>query len=109
MVMVLRNNTLALLQLDADAYELPGGVRRWPVYWDDLLVYAMESETPADGYRLGLSGEDRQAVQHAVPHDAMISLCGEPVRWLPICGRSIRFSPRALHACPECVHLATLP
>ncbi|MFE0150888.1 hypothetical protein ACFWY5_27310 [Nonomuraea sp. NPDC059007] len=38
-VMVLRYGTVALLELDADADELPGGARRWPVHWDDLQVY----------------------------------------------------------------------
>ncbi|MFE3454622.1 hypothetical protein ACFXJ8_37440 [Nonomuraea sp. NPDC059194] len=111
MVMVLRNGTLALFELDARAGELPGGVRRWPVHWDDLLVYGMEPglSHPGDGYRLGLSGAGRQSVQHAVPVDTKISLCGEPVYPLPVCGWSMPFSPTAGRACSECVHLAVLP
>ncbi|MFB9531278.1 hypothetical protein [Nonomuraea roseola] len=110
-VMVLRNGTLALFELDAEAGELPGGVRRWPVHWDDLLVYGTQPEHdhPVDGYRLGLSGSRRQTVQHAVPLDAKISLCGEPVYSLPVCGWSMPFSPTADRACPECVRLAAPP
>ncbi|MBB3726920.1 hypothetical protein [Nonomuraea dietziae] len=110
-VMVLRNGTLALLELDSAADDLPGGVRRWPVHWDDLLVYGMESVSghPVDDYRLGLSGAGRQAVQHAVPLDTKISLCGESVYPLSVCGWSIPFSPTADRACLECVHRAELP
>lgn len=64
---------------------------------------------PADGYRLGLSGSGRQALQHAVPLDVEISLCGEPVYPLPVCGWSMPFSPTADRACPACIHLAGLP
>ncbi|WP_431896164.1 hypothetical protein [Nonomuraea sp. bgisy101] len=110
-VMVLRNGTLALFELDDAAHDLPGGVRRWPVHWDDLLVYGTESgsDHPCEAYRLGLSGTGRQAVQHAVPLDTKISLCGEPVYPLPVCGWSMPFSPTADRACPNCIHLAALP
>ncbi|MFI6503484.1 hypothetical protein [Nonomuraea typhae] len=40
-VMVLRHGTLALLELDADADQLPGMTRRWPVHWDDLAVFTI--------------------------------------------------------------------
>ncbi|WP_431904848.1 hypothetical protein [Nonomuraea sp. bgisy101] len=111
MVGVLRNGTLALLELDADDDELPGRVRRWPVHWDDLLVYAMEPgpDDPADDFRLGLSGAGRRVVQHAASPDTKISMCGEPVYPLPVCGWSMPFSPTAARACPECVRLAALP
>ncbi|GAA3148348.1 hypothetical protein GCM10020001_084660 [Nonomuraea salmonea] len=36
-IAVLRNGTLALLALDGDAHEMPGGVKRWPIHLDDHL------------------------------------------------------------------------
>ena len=53
---------------------------------------AMEprSDDPAGGYRLGLSGVDREAVQHVL-RDMKISLCGKSVYPLPLRGWSMRF------------------
>ncbi|HUR08731.1 MAG TPA: hypothetical protein VM347_39755 [Nonomuraea sp.] len=107
-VAILRHGTLALLELDNELDKLPGGVRRWPVHWDDLLMYTVEPGPlePPDGFRLGLSGVEGEAVQHAVRFDTKISLCGEPAFPLPICDWSIPFSPMAARACPACVRLA---
>ncbi|TMR24761.1 hypothetical protein ETD86_03215 [Nonomuraea turkmeniaca] len=104
---ILRSGTLALVELDADWADLPGGVRRWPVQWDDLLIYSLESgpDSPEDDYRLGLSGSGRDAIQHAVPADTENSLCGGEVYPLPICGWSISFSPTATRACEICATL----
>ena len=109
-VTILRHGTLALLELDNELGKLPGGVRRWPVHWDDLRVYTMEPGPlePPDGFRLGLSGEEREAMQHAVRFGSKISLCGEPVSPLPICDWSIPFCPVAARACPACVCLAAM-
>ena len=37
-VNILRNGTLALIALEGESGELPGGVRRWSVHWDDLRI-----------------------------------------------------------------------
>jgi hypothetical protein len=75
-VSILRNGTLALVEVDGEPSELLGGVRRWPVHWDDLLVYTVDAG-PVDfeeGYRLGLSGLTSDAVQHAVRYGSRTSL-----------------------------------
>ncbi|GAA3206943.1 hypothetical protein GCM10020216_008150 [Nonomuraea helvata] len=107
-VNILRNNTLALVKLDDGSQELLGGVRRWTIHWDDLLVFMGDAGrvTFKDGYRLGLSRLVRDAVQHAVQDGSRKSLCGKPTQPLPICGWSMPFSPQATQACPACVHLA---
>ncbi|MFG1686609.1 hypothetical protein ACGFNP_41030 [Nonomuraea sp. NPDC049269] len=107
MVSILRNGTLALLELDVEDEGLTGRVRRWPVHWDDLVVDTMEPcpDDPADGYRLGLSDVGREAVQHATLLGTKISLCGKSVYPLPVCGWSMRFSPTAARACPACIRL----
>ncbi|MGA4989520.1 hypothetical protein [Nonomuraea bangladeshensis] len=108
MVGILLNGTLALVELDGEPSELLGCARRWPIHWDDLLVYSVDAGpvNVQDGYRLGLSGLERGAVQHAVHGGSGTSLCGEPVHPLPICGWSLRFSPGAARACPVCVRWA---
>ncbi|TDC10677.1 hypothetical protein E1267_03805 [Nonomuraea longispora] len=102
---VLRNGTLALLALDGDAHEMPGGVKRWPIHWDDLLIHDDEVQpiTRSDGYRLGLSGQQEAAVQHAVQANQKVSLCGETVRPLQTLGWCLPFLPTAAWACPACV------
>ncbi|MEV0145877.1 MULTISPECIES: hypothetical protein [unclassified Nonomuraea] len=86
---LLRNGTLALVELEADRADLPGGVRRWPVRWDDLLICSADSANAADtDYRLGLSDSGREAMQHAVPAGTEQSLCGQEVHPLPVCGWS---------------------
>ncbi|MFG1612305.1 hypothetical protein ACGFI3_06080 [Nonomuraea wenchangensis] len=108
MVGILLNGTLALVELDAEPSEPLGGARRWPIHWDDLRVYSVDAgpANAEDGYRLGLSGLERDAVQHAVPGDSGTSLCGEPGHPPPICGWSLPFSPGTARACPACVRLA---
>ncbi|MFG3439820.1 hypothetical protein ACGF0J_21455 [Nonomuraea sp. NPDC047897] len=108
---VLRNGTLALVALDGADDELPGGVRRWSVHWDDLDIDTTADgwEKLAESYGLGLSGPDREAVYHAVPADWKISLCGKPVRHLSILGWPMPFAPTATRACRACLHLAEQP
>ncbi|MFG3440714.1 hypothetical protein ACGF0J_25955 [Nonomuraea sp. NPDC047897] len=103
---ILRSGTLALVELEADWADLPGGVRRWPVQWDDLLICSTASAnaTYAD-YRLGLSGSGREAIQHAVPAGTEHSLCGREVYPLPICGWSISFTPASKRTCVDCARL----
>lgn len=107
-VSLLRDGSLALVEFDAPAWELPQEARRWPVHWDDLLVYSVEAGPVErqDGLRVALSGEGREAVQHALQLGSRTGLCGVPVYPLPICGLSIPFSPGSVRACPACVHLA---
>ncbi|GAA3199698.1 hypothetical protein GCM10010486_81940 [Nonomuraea roseoviolacea subsp. carminata] len=88
---VLRNDTLALLKLDVAALDIPNGVQRWPVHWDDLLIYAWPSEPgePERPFRLGLSGPSRDAVKHAVqPETPPVAVCGAVAHPLPVCGWS---------------------
>ncbi|MEV0821578.1 hypothetical protein [Nonomuraea rubra] len=35
-ISVMRNGRLAFVQLDGPAGDLPQGIRRWMVHWDDL-------------------------------------------------------------------------
>ena len=60
---ILLNGTLALVELDGEPSEPLGGARRWPIHWDDLLVYSVDAgpANAEDGYRLGLSGLERDA------------------------------------------------
>jgi hypothetical protein len=107
-VNVLRNGTLALVELNSEPDQFLGGARRWPVHWDDLLV-ATADPAPVnfeDCYQLGLSSLTRDAVQHAVQAGSTTGLCGKPAYPLPICGWSMPFSPQATRACPACVRLA---
>ncbi|GAA3258755.1 hypothetical protein GCM10020216_097300 [Nonomuraea helvata] len=106
-VEVLRSGTLALVELEADWADLPGGVRRWPVQWDDLFICSVEGEPDAvhADYRLGLSGSGREAIRHAVPADTEDSLCGQEVYPLPICGWSVSFTSTSKRACVVCARL----
>jgi hypothetical protein len=107
---VLRNSTLALLELDGQPHDMPRGVRRWAVHWDDLLVHTDQAGTKqARDYRLGLSNPDRNAMQHAAPAKHEVSLCGEAVHPLPTLGWCLPFVPTATRACPTCVLLAEGP
>lgn len=110
-VSALRNNTLALVRLDGDDYDMPGGVRRWTIHWDDLEVRedGVEPKKLPRDHRLGLSGAARAAVHHAVPADRKTSLCGVTVRPLTVLGWSISFTPTATGACPTCVRMLDQP
>jgi hypothetical protein len=102
-VAVLRNGTAALVQLDEHPFGLPGGVLRWPLQWDDLdLKEPIEVDCPLD-YVVGLSAGQ----VHAVIPGTTASLCSAPVRPLPFCGWSVRFSPHVSRACPACAALVT--
>ncbi|MEV6034620.1 hypothetical protein AB0L65_25925 [Nonomuraea sp. NPDC052116] len=107
-VATLRNGTLALLELDGSPNDLLGRVRRWSFHWDDLLVHPGESKADENTIclRLGLSGYDREAVQHAVPSDAKRALCGQNAYPLPICGWSLPFRVTSSRACASCAQLA---
>lgn len=106
-VNVLRDGTLALLELDSDAYPAPNGARRWPVHWDDLLLYALPSELdePEHPFVLGLSGTGSDAIHHAVRPSSAFGLCGTLARPLPMCGWSLPFTTTVRRACGECVRL----
>ncbi|WP_344204936.1 hypothetical protein [Nonomuraea bangladeshensis] len=101
---LLRDGTLALVELDGDADEAPYGVRRWAVHLDDLEIYddAAPPKQP-ERHRLGIT-ESGSEVVHAVPADSTDSLCGEAAKPLPVLGWSMPFAPTASRACPECVH-----
>ncbi|MBB5775981.1 hypothetical protein [Nonomuraea jabiensis] len=102
---LLRNGTYAMVELDGEPGELPGGIRRWPVHWDDLeLSQPAPRPESADAYRLGLSGSGRDAVHHAVPQGRETGLCGQRAYPLPVMGWSLSFSATATRACPACIH-----
>lgn len=104
-VSVLRNGTYALIELDGEPDESPGGVRRWSVHWDDLEIsYGTAQSQQADAHRLGTSWSGHRVVHHAVPADSIDSLCGNPVQPLPMLEWSMPFDPKTRRACPECVH-----
>ncbi|MFI7705592.1 hypothetical protein [Nonomuraea sp. NPDC049480] len=65
---MLRNDTLASLELDGQQHDMPGGVRRWAVHWDGLLAPTDQAgPKQARDYRLGLSNRERNVIQQAVP------------------------------------------
>ncbi|GAA3203603.1 hypothetical protein GCM10010486_87240 [Nonomuraea roseoviolacea subsp. carminata] len=101
---ILRHGALALIELDGEPEESPGGVLRWPVHWDDLEIhYSVGQPQHAHPYRLGISGARHRLTYHAVPADSTESLCGNPARPLPVLEWSMPFVPTASRACPECV------
>ncbi|MEU7833735.1 MULTISPECIES: hypothetical protein [unclassified Nonomuraea] len=51
-VSILRDGTLALIALEGELGELPGGVRRWSVHWDDLQIDWGQSK-PEKGQQAG--------------------------------------------------------
>ncbi|MEO3795796.1 hypothetical protein ABGB14_36790 [Nonomuraea sp. B10E15] len=98
-VAVLRNGTAALVQLDEQPFDLPGGAQRWPLQWDDLdLKEPVELAAPP-AYVAGLAS----GRVHAVIPGTKAALCSAPVEPLPICGWSVSFAPHVSRACPECV------
>jgi hypothetical protein len=102
---LLRNGTVALVELDGESDEAPYGVRRWSVHRDDLEID--DDATPTkqpDRHRLGMTRCDGEVVHHAVPACSTNSLCGEVAKPLPVLGWSMPFVPTAPRACPECVH-----
>ncbi|GAA2291937.1 hypothetical protein GCM10010149_44330 [Nonomuraea roseoviolacea subsp. roseoviolacea] len=107
----LRNAALALVKLDSEPHGVTGRTRCWQIHWEDLLVCRAQQMTDGDteSYRLGLSGLDREAVQHAVAVGEAAGLCGQPVLPLPVLGWSLRFMPTSRRACPACVCLSERP
>ncbi|MFB4288970.1 hypothetical protein ACBI99_15105 [Nonomuraea sp. ATR24] len=104
-VAVLRNGTAALVQLDEQPFDLPGGAQRWPLQWDDLdLKEPVELAAAPLDYVAGLSFGRVHAV--IIP-GTKAALCSAPVGPLPVCGWSVSFSPNASRACPECVAVLT--
>ncbi|MEQ4720959.1 hypothetical protein, partial [Nonomuraea sp. B19D2] len=81
-VAVLRNGKVALVELDDDGSHFPAGVRRWSFCWDDLHIETKTNahQRRAVEYRAGFTWKGRQAVQHAVPPEKTIALCGQTTR-----------------------------
>ncbi|SEL57568.1 hypothetical protein [Nonomuraea pusilla] len=104
-VAVLRNGTAALVKLDGDLYELPGGVQRWLLQWDDLDLKEPIEIAPPPAYVTGVTKTGRSTQLHAVPPGITIALCSSPARPLPMCGWSVAFSTNASRACSTCVAL----
>ncbi|MFC4012292.1 hypothetical protein ACFOY2_34010 [Nonomuraea purpurea] len=107
MISILNHGTNALVRLEGDRFDLPAGIRRWPVHWDDLTIepVADADTTPTPEYRTGISGNRQDAVLHAVLPGTSTGLCAEPVSPLPICGWSLPFAPTSRRACVRCVAL----
>ncbi|GAA3216091.1 hypothetical protein GCM10020216_023640 [Nonomuraea helvata] len=97
----------ALVKLDGSHHDLPIGVRRWSVHWDDLAIepVTVTGEPPAPTYRAVISGPGPEAVLHAVFPGTSTSLCTGPVRPLPICDWSLPFVPTSPRACTRCAAL----
>ncbi|MEV6040294.1 hypothetical protein AB0L65_54940 [Nonomuraea sp. NPDC052116] len=106
-VAVLRDGNVALLRLDGEWYDLPEGVQRWAVAWDDLAIHdpAGESEVAVQAYMAGFSKEGRVLKQHAVVPGTKVAICSSPVRPLAFCGWSLTFSPNVPQACAKCLEL----
>ncbi|MFI9840397.1 hypothetical protein ACIHFD_25410 [Nonomuraea sp. NPDC051941] len=106
-VAVLRDSKVALVKLDDGIHELPRGVHRWPVAWDDLVLDERASvpDVSAQTYVAGFSKVGRALEQHAVLPGADVAVCSSPVKPLPFCGWSLSFSPTVPQACPKCVTL----
>ncbi|MEZ7130458.1 hypothetical protein ACBR40_34440 [Nonomuraea sp. AD125B] len=102
-VAVLSNGTTALVRLDGYACELPYGIRRWPLQWDDLdLKEPIVVATPP-AFVTGLMRTGQSTVLHAVKPGAEVAVCSSPAWPLPMCGWSVPFSVTAPRACPTCV------
>jgi hypothetical protein len=106
-ISILTHGTNALIRLDGDHFDLPAGIRRWPVHWDDLTIepVADAGTAPPREYRTGVLGSGQDAVLHAVLPGTSTGLCAEPVGPLPICGWSLPFAPTSRRACVRCVAL----
>ncbi|GAA3125173.1 hypothetical protein GCM10020001_052640 [Nonomuraea salmonea] len=104
-VAVLTNGTTALVQLDGDAWDLPGGVRRWPLRWDDLDLKEPVGMVALPAYVTGWKKTGQSIELHAVEPGAKVAVCSSPARPLPMCGWSVPFSVTASRACPRCVAL----
>ncbi|MFI7643961.1 hypothetical protein [Nonomuraea sp. NPDC049400] len=107
-VAVLRTGKVALVELDDDGSPFPAGVRRWSFCWDDLHKETKTNppQRRAVEYRAGFTWKGRQAVQHAVPPEKTVALCGQTTRPLPVCEWSLTFSATVDRACLTCVQLA---
>jgi hypothetical protein len=104
-VAMLRNGKVALLKLDGDWYDLPDGVQRWAVAWDDLTVHdpVGKPEVAVQTYVAGFTQEGRALRQHAVVPGTKVAICSSPVGPLPVCGWSLAFSPDVPQACAKCL------
>lgn len=101
-VAMLSNGTTALVELDGDTRELPGGVRRWPLRWDDLdLKEPIEVAAPP-AYVTGWTKTGQSIELHAVEPGAKAAVCSSPAGPLPMCGWSVPFSATVSRACPTC-------
>ena len=59
-----RPGVVALIELDGPQWDLPQGVRRWSVHWDDLTPHPEWCADPPPAYWVGLSGLEREAASH---------------------------------------------
>ncbi|MET8865593.1 hypothetical protein ABZW11_21865 [Nonomuraea sp. NPDC004580] len=100
---VLSNGTTALIQLDGLACELPNGIRRWPLQWDDLELKEPTTVAGPPALVTGLRKMGQLVELHAVKPGSRVALCSSPARPLPMCGWSVPFSATAPRACPTCV------
>ncbi|WP_449065705.1 hypothetical protein [Planomonospora algeriensis] len=106
-VRLLRRGTFALVELDQEPSPLLGGVRRWHVHMDDLLVDAVEHpREDHNPYGVGLSGVGREVIRHAWPSGRRESLCGAMVRPVLVGSWSPPFLSTLENVCSTCVHLA---
>lgn len=102
-VAVLSCGTTALVELDGDVRELPGGVRRWSLRWDDLDLKELVDVPAPPAYVTGWMEMGRTVVLHAVEPGAEVAVCSASAGPLPMCGWSVPFSPTASRACSKCV------
>ncbi len=106
----LRNGRVALVKLDERAFDAPGGILRWPVHMDDLVLERTEETAGVRdrSYRVGMACSAGRPLLHAALENGSHALCGAPVRPLPMCDWSITFEPTVPRACPECTSLTAM-
>lgn len=104
-VAVLSSGTTALVELDGDDWELPGGVRRWSLRWDDLDLKELVDVPAPPAYVTGWRKTGQTVVLHAVEPGAKTAVCSASAGPLPMCGWSVPFSATASRACSRCVAL----
>lgn len=100
-----RPGVVALIELDGPQWDLPQGVRRWSMHWDDLTPHPERCAEPSPAYWVGLSGLEREAVQHAMRDSEETALCGDAAYPLPFTGWSLPFASTSARACPTCAWL----
>lgn len=105
-VAVLRNGSVALLELDMPEY--PAGVRRWPIAWGDLeIAEVVEQPRRRRRFPAGFTEDEDGRVQHAVLTPDGHAHCGRQTLRLKVLEFSIPFAPNLPSTCGACKELVS--